>query len=74
SERSLTLNDWVRGQGNSREMIAPIVPLICYMSRFVTLRAGDIILTGTRQGGGPMNSGDMLKITLNGKSLTTRVI
>lgn len=71
---SLTVNDEVRQQGNTRDMITPILPLISYMSRFFTLRAGDIILTGTPQGVGPMNSGDMLKVSVNGKTLTTRVI
>ncbi|MNH34556.1 Homoprotocatechuate catabolism bifunctional isomerase/decarboxylase [compost metagenome] len=74
AELSLTVNDQLRQQGNTRDMITPILPLISYMSRFFTLRAGDIILTGTPQGVGPMSSGDMLKITLNGKSLSTRVI
>ncbi|HHQ4311696.1 TPA: fumarylacetoacetate hydrolase family protein [Serratia fonticola] len=74
AELSLSINDELRQQGNTRDMINPILPLIAYMSRFFTLRAGDIILTGTPQGVGPMVSGDMLKISLNGKSLSTRVI
>ncbi|MFT2796585.1 fumarylacetoacetate hydrolase family protein [Serratia sp. N21D137] len=74
AELSLSINDELRQQGNTRDMINPILPLIAYMSRFFTLRAGDIILTGTPQGVGPMVSGDMLKILLNGKTLSTRVI
>lgn len=74
AELSLTVNDRLRQQGNTRDMITPILPLIAYMSRFFTLRAGDIILTGTPQGVGPMVSGDVLKVTLNSKSLTTKVI
>lgn len=74
AELSLSINDEVRQQGNTRDMINPILPLIAYMSRFFTLRAGDIILTGTPQGVGPMVSGDMLKISINGKTLSTRVI
>lgn len=74
AELSLTVNDELRQQGNTRDMITPILPLIVYMSRFFTLRAGDVILTGTPQGVGPLNSGDMLKVSLNGKQLSTRVI
>jgi len=74
AELSLSVNDQLRQQGNTRDMITPILPLIAYMSRFFTLRAGDIILTGTPQGVGPMVSGDMLKISLNSKALSTRVI
>ncbi|WP_145576199.1 fumarylacetoacetate hydrolase family protein [Yersinia alsatica] len=71
---SLTINDEIRQQGNTRDMITSIIPLISYISRFFTLRAGDVVLTGTPQGVGPMKSGDMLKIMLNGKTLNTRII
>lgn len=74
AELSLAINDEIRQQGNTRDMITPILPLICYISRFFTLRPGDIILTGTPQGVGSMASGDMLKIGLNGKTLSTRVL
>lgn len=70
----LTINGEIRQQGNTRDMITPIIPLIIYISRFFTLRAGDIVLTGTPQGVGPMQSGDMLQISLNGKTLNTRII
>lgn len=55
-------------------MITPIMPLIAYMSRFFTLRGGDVILTGTPAGVGPIVSGDMLTITINDRSLSTRII
>ncbi|KAA9001773.1 fumarylacetoacetate hydrolase family protein [Affinibrenneria salicis] len=74
TDLGVKVNDEVRQQGNTRDMITPILPLIAYMSRFFTLRAGDIILTGTPQGVGPIQSGDMLKITLNDKTLNTRII
>lgn len=74
TELGLSINGEIRQQGNTRDMITPILPLIAYMSRFFTLRAGDIILTGTPQGVGPLQSGDILTITLNENTLNTRVI
>lgn len=55
-------------------MIHKIVPLIAYMSRFFTLKPGDVILTGTPEGVGPLNSGDELAIGFNGQSVKTRVL
>ena len=44
------------------------------MSRFFTLKAGDVILTGTPEGVGPLHSGDELEVGFNGLALTTRVL
>ncbi|MCU6236147.1 fumarylacetoacetate hydrolase family protein [Morganella morganii] len=71
---SLTVNNELRQQGNTREMLTPVIPLISYMSRYFTLRPGDIILTGTPEGVEPLVSGDMLKISVNDHMLTTRII
>ena len=70
----LLINGEIRQEGNTRDMLTPIVPLIAYMSRFFTLRAGDIILTGTPHGVGPLKAGDEILATLNDKQVTTRVI
>ncbi|WP_323837155.1 fumarylacetoacetate hydrolase family protein [Photorhabdus africana] len=71
---SLTVNNELRQNGNSNDMLTPIVPLISHMSHFFTLRPGDVILTGTPEGVGALKPGDVLKVTLNDNSLTTRVI
>ncbi len=61
-------------QGTTADMIHKIVPLIAYMSKFFTLKAGDVVLTGTPEGVGPLASGDELVVNFNGHSLTTRVL
>lgn len=70
----LKVNGEVRQQGTTADMIHKIVPLIAYMSRFFTLRAGDVILTGTPEGVGALHSGDALEVSLNGLTITTRVL
>jgi len=74
AELRLLINGELRQEGNTRDMLTPVLPLIAYMSRFFTLRAGDIILTGTPHGVGPLKAGDEICATLNGKDVTTRVI
>jgi len=74
AELLLEINGQTRQSGNTRDMLTPLLPLIAYMSRFFTLRAGDIILTGTPHGVGPLHAGDEILATLNGKQVTTRVI
>lgn len=73
-ELKLVVNGELRQQGNTQDMLTPILPLIAYMSRFFTLRAGDIVITGTPQGVGPLVAGDTLEISLNGRVLNTRII
>lgn len=74
ADLQLVVNGETRQEGNTRNMLTPLLPLIAYMSRYFTLRAGDIILTGTPQGVGPLKAGDEIVATLNGKSVSTRVI
>ncbi len=70
----LVVNGEVRQQGSTLDMITPVLPLIAYMTQFFTLRAGDVILTGTPEGVGPMQSGDTLEVFLAGHGITTRVL
>jgi len=73
-ELQLIVNGQVRQHGSTADMIHHILPLIAYMSRFFTLRAGDVILTGTPEGVGPMVSGDKLELSVGGRNLSTRVL
>lgn len=64
----LTLNGEVCQDGNSSLMLNPIVPMIQYMAACFSLQAGDVILTGTPAGVGPLNPGDELVLELPGAS------
>jgi 2-keto-4-pentenoate hydratase/2-oxohepta-3-ene-1,7-dioic acid hydratase in catechol pathway len=57
----LDLNDTTVQNGHSAEMIFPINELIAYISRFFTLKIGDILFTGTPAGVGTVKPGDKLK-------------
>lgn len=71
---SLKVNGEMRQQGNTADMIHKIVPLIVEMSRYFTLKPGDVILTGTPEGVGPLLSGDDLEVEFNGQVVKTRVL
>jgi 2-keto-4-pentenoate hydratase/2-oxohepta-3-ene-1,7-dioic acid hydratase in catechol pathway len=58
---SLKKNGHVVQSGNSKEMIFSFEKIISYISRFVTLRTGDLIFTGTPSGVGPVQKGDILE-------------
>ncbi|MNC44270.1 Fumarylpyruvate hydrolase [compost metagenome] len=64
----LTINGQVRQDGNSALMLNPIVPMIQHMASQFGLQAGDVILTGTPVGVGPLNPGDELVLELPGVS------
>lgn len=58
---SLQLNGTVVQQGNTSLMIHSFDDIIVQASRFVTLRTGDLIFTGTPAGVGPVKIGDLLE-------------
>jgi 2-keto-4-pentenoate hydratase/2-oxohepta-3-ene-1,7-dioic acid hydratase in catechol pathway len=71
----LSLNGELRQDGNSRDMLNPIVPLIQHICGHFSLQPGDVILTGTPVGVGPLKIGDQLQVELLGHSgFTSRVL
>jgi 2-keto-4-pentenoate hydratase/2-oxohepta-3-ene-1,7-dioic acid hydratase in catechol pathway len=64
----LTVNGEVRQDGNSSQMLNPIVPMIQHMASQFSLQAGDLIMTGTPAGVGPFNVGDQIVLELPGQS------
>jgi acylpyruvate hydrolase len=56
-------------EGDAGLMIFPIEVQIAYISRFITLKTGDIIFTGTPAGVGPVKIGDHLEAYLEGKKM-----
>jgi 2-keto-4-pentenoate hydratase/2-oxohepta-3-ene-1,7-dioic acid hydratase in catechol pathway len=65
-ELQLTVNRAVRQKGSSRQMLTDIVSLVEYISQWFTLIPGDVVLTGTPAGVGPLQPGDELEIDLIG--------
>ena len=60
----LIRNGKLQQDGNSRDMLFPILPLLAHISQSFTLNPGDIVLTGTPAGVGPRESGDQLTARL----------
>ena len=63
-EFRLYQNGVLRQHGHASAMLTPVPELLCYMSRWFTLEPGDIVLTGTPEGVGPLASGDELEVVL----------
>jgi len=63
------VNEELRQQGSSSDMIFNFQSIIAYLSQFVTLKTGDLIYTGTPSGVAAVKIGDQLKGFLNGKQL-----
>jgi 5-oxopent-3-ene-1,2,5-tricarboxylate decarboxylase / 2-hydroxyhepta-2,4-diene-1,7-dioate isomerase len=67
---SLGLRTYVNGkltqQGSTRDMLNDVPSLIEYLSSFMTLAAGDVILTGTPEGAVNVNVGDEVVCEIDG--------
>ena len=65
----LECNGEVVQQGQSKHMLFDIDQLIAYVSKFMTLKLGDVIFTGTPSGVGPVKPGDNLEGFLEDRSM-----
>jgi 2-keto-4-pentenoate hydratase/2-oxohepta-3-ene-1,7-dioic acid hydratase in catechol pathway len=62
----LTQNGIVRQSSNTADMIFPIRDIVAFVSGIMTLEPGDLIITGTPEGVGPMAAGDTVEIDIEG--------
>lgn len=60
----LDINGVLRQQGNSSRMLNQVPELISFASRFVTFERGDLLMTGTPAGVGPVNHKDVLTCSI----------
>lgn len=70
-ELILEKNGEVVQRGNTSHMLYSLEYLIAYLSTFFTLMPGDIILTGTPEGVGPIKKGDILSFSASFSEIVT---
>ena len=69
------LNGELVQDGTTKDMVVDVAALVAYVSSAMTLLPGDVILTGTPEGVGPMMVGDEVEVAVAGiGSLTNRVV
>lgn len=66
---SLQINGKTVQKGNTKDMIFGIDAIIAYVSKFFTLKVGDLIFTGTPVGVGPVKINDRLEAFLEDKKM-----
>ncbi len=65
----LTVDGILKQQGNTGLMIFSFNYIIAYLSKFFTLRTGDLIFTGTPKGVGPVKPGNVLAAYIENEKL-----
>lgn len=63
---STTVNGDTRQDGRTSQMVFPVAFLVRYISRQMTLEAGDVIATGTPSGVSRLDPGDICEVTVEG--------
>jgi 2-keto-4-pentenoate hydratase/2-oxohepta-3-ene-1,7-dioic acid hydratase in catechol pathway len=74
-ELTTTVNGTVRQRARTSEMLRDVPALVAYVSQVMTLLPGDVLLTGTPEGVGPLTDGDEVSVTIQSiGTLTNRVV
>jgi 2-keto-4-pentenoate hydratase/2-oxohepta-3-ene-1,7-dioic acid hydratase in catechol pathway len=69
------VNGELRQSGSTGDMVRDVVELVSWISSVMTLLPGDVILTGTPAGVGPIVAGDVVSVSIDGiGTLTNPVI
>jgi 2-keto-4-pentenoate hydratase/2-oxohepta-3-ene-1,7-dioic acid hydratase in catechol pathway len=70
-----TVNGEVRQDGTTADLVRGVAELVAWISNVMTLLPGDVILTGTPAGVGPLVDGDSVSVSLSSiGTLTNRVV
>ena len=69
-----SLNGGKRQNGRTSELVHSISKVIAFISAVMTLLPGDVILTGTPAGVGPMVAGDEVSVTVEGIGTLTNAV
>ncbi|WP_424659103.1 fumarylacetoacetate hydrolase family protein [Desulfofundulus sp.] len=73
-EVSLYLNGERKQHSSTSQLIFPVYRLLSFISRIMTLLPGDVILTGTPAGVGPVQPGDTVEVVISGIGRLVNVI
>jgi acylpyruvate hydrolase len=65
----LKINGTSRQNGNTKNMIFSYEHIISFVSKYITLKKGDLIFTGTPEGVGQVHQGDKLEAWMAGQQL-----
>jgi 2-keto-4-pentenoate hydratase/2-oxohepta-3-ene-1,7-dioic acid hydratase in catechol pathway len=68
------LNGDLMQDGRTKDMVFDVPSLVAYVSSVMTLLPGDVILTGTPDGVGPMQVGDEVEVTVSGIGSLTNTV
>jgi len=69
-----SVNGQMRQMGSTRDMIFPARQLVAFISSVMTLKPGDVILTGTPSGVGPLVDGDEVSVEITGIGTLTNPV
>jgi 2-keto-4-pentenoate hydratase/2-oxohepta-3-ene-1,7-dioic acid hydratase in catechol pathway len=70
-----SVNGEVRQRANTADMMRSVAECVAHVSEAMTLLPGDVVLTGTPEGVGPLHVGDDVAVTIEGiGTLTNRVV
>lgn len=68
------VNGQMRQMASTRDMVFPVRQLVAYLSSIMTLEPGDVILTGTPAGVGPLSPGDEVTVDIEGLGKLTNPV
>jgi 2-keto-4-pentenoate hydratase/2-oxohepta-3-ene-1,7-dioic acid hydratase in catechol pathway len=68
------VNGLYRQMGSTKDMVYSSSQLVSYITQMITLEPGDVVMTGTPAGVGPLEPGDVVEVTIEGIGTLTNPV